>query len=273
MTAADTPSFETLVAQLQEKVSAVRVQAAAQLGALRDPRAIDPLTALLKHLDKNTQIAAAQALGEIQDPRSIAALSEALKHEYNETFEAIKAALEKLGAGDFANKLSSERLQTEAVQENKEAGRNLLLWGVGLLAFGLVCSLGSYGAASVSASMEAATRGFGSAQYVVFSGPMLIGGILLTVGFFRSQGAVHVGKIIASLAVGFFAFFDILGLLLELTASITIPNPIAIPLTLGIFVAAVLLAIRLSVRAWRDIIIAGVIVLVTFCLISSAFST
>ena len=110
MTTSDTPSFESLVAQLQDKSSAVRVHAASQLGALQDPRAIEPLTALLKHLDKNSQIAAARALGEIQDPRTIEVLSEALKHAYNETFDAIKAALEKLGAGDFANKLSTERL-------------------------------------------------------------------------------------------------------------------------------------------------------------------
>jgi hypothetical protein len=272
MTAHDAPSFESLIAQLQDKSSAVRVDAAKQLGELRDPRAIEPLAALLKHFDKNSQIAAAHALGEINDPRAIESLSEALKHTYFETFDAVKAALEKLGAGDVANKVSTERQQTNALQENKEGGRSLLLWGVGLLAIGLLCSLGSYGMASVQASQQAAMKGFGSASYLVFSGPILIGGILLAIGFFRSQGAVHVGKIVASIAVGFFAFFDVVGIFLAVNTSVNIPDAVGIPLVLGMLVGALLLAIRLAVRSWRDIIIAAGLTLLLFCLVSSVFT-
>jgi len=273
MTTPETPSFETLITALQENKSIARVNAAQALGELHDPRAIEPLAALLKHLDKNSQIAAARALGEINDPRAIEVLSNALKHTYYETFDAVKESLEKLGAGDVANKVSAERLQVETVLENKEAGRSLLLWGVGLLGFGLLCSLGSYGLASVNASAQAASKGFGTAQYFVFSGPMLIGGVLLAIGFFRSQGAVHVGKIIASIAAGFFAFFDFVGIFVAVNDSIGIPDAVAIPLVLGVLIAALLLAIRLSVRSWRVIVIAGAATLIFFCIISSVFSS
>lgn len=274
MSSPDMPSFDSLIADLQDKRSQVRVSAAAKLGSLRDPRAVEPLAALLRHMDKNTQIAAAQALGEINDPRAIDPLSKALEREHFETFDAIKAALTKLGAGEAANRVSFARAQAEASRENREGGRSLLLWGVGLLGIGLLCSFGSYGFASARASQQAAIEGFGSAQYFVFSGPILLGGILLTVGFFRSQGAVDIGKIVASIAVGFFAFFDLLGLVLTLVDSTTdIPPSIQVPIILGMFVVAIVLAIRLAVRAWRDIVIAAAAVLLFFCLLMPAFSS
>lgn len=272
----DTPkepqTIESLIAALQDKNSSVRVNAAQSLGALRDPRAVEPLAAMLKHLDKNTQIAAAKALGEIGDPKAIEPLTTALKREYYETYDAIKDALTKLDAADIVNTVTASRAKAEATEENKEAGRSLLLWGAGLLGIGLLCTIGSAGAAQIKATNIAAVKGFGSAQYFVFSGPMIIGGILLSIGFFRSQGAISVGKILASLGVGFFGFFDLFGAFSILFHPETLSTGLQISLVLGLLVSAVVLAIRLAIRPWRDIIIAGIATIVLFCLFSPYFS-
>lgn len=271
-TSKETSSVETLIAALQDKKSSVRVDAAKALGTLRDPQAVEPLANLLKHFDKNTQIAAAQALAEIGNPKAIEPLAIALKREYYETYDAIKDALTKLGAADVVNIVTESRTKTEAVEENKEAGRSLLLWGAGLLGVGLLCTFGSYGYASVQASQRASVSGFGSAQYLVFGGPMVIGGILLTIGFFRRQGAISVGKIIASVGIGFFGFFDIGGTLGILLGNESIPTAMTGTLLLGMLVASLVLAIRLAVRSWRDIIIAGIVIIIIFYLLTPYFS-
>jgi hypothetical protein len=265
----ETPSVESLIEALQDKSSFVRVKAATALSALRDPRAVEPLAALLRHFDKNSQIAAAKALGEIGDPRAIEPLSAALGHESFETYDAIKEALTKLGAADAVATATASRAKTEAVQENKEVGNSLLLWGAGLLAIGLLCTFGSYGFASIKASNMAEVSGFGSAQYLVFTLPMVVGGIMLTVGFFRRQGAVNVGKIIASIAAGFFSFGAVVvggGLMVDFAS---VPNIVQIPMILGMLVLAFVLAIRLSIRSWRDIIIVGIAAMMLLCLVSS----
>ena len=267
-----TPTVESLISALQDKSSWVRVDAAKALSTLRDPRAVEPLAALVKHLDKNTQIAAIKALGEIGDPKAIEPLTVALGHESYETYDAIKDALTKLGATDIVNSVAISRAKSEAVEENKEAGRSLLLWGAGLLGVGLLCTFGSYGYASVQASQRASVSGFGSAQYLVFGGPMVIGGILLTVGFFRRQGAISVGKIIASVGIGFFGFFDIGGILGILLGNESIPTAMTGTLLLGMLVASLVLAIRLAVRSWRDIIIAGIVIIIIFYLLTPYFS-
>ena len=265
----ETPSVESLIEALQDKSSFARVKAATALGALRDPRAVEPLVALLRHIDKNSQIAAAKALGEIGDPKAVEPLSAALTRESFETYDAIKDALTKLGAAAAVTAVTASRAKAVAVEENKEVGNSLLLWGAGLLAIGLLCTFGSYGFASIQASNMASVSGFGSAQYFVFTLPMLIGGIMLAIGLFRRQGAVNVGKIIVSIAAGFFSFGAVLvgvGLMVDFAK---IPTAVEIPMFLGMLVLALILAIRLSVRSWRDIIIVGIIAMVLLSWVSS----
>jgi len=267
-----TPTVESLISALQDKSSWVRVDAVKALSTLRDPRAVEPLAALVKHLDKNTQIAAIKALGEIGDPKAIEPLTVALEHESYETYDAIKEVLTKLGATDIVQSVAISRAKSEATEENKEAGRSLLLWGAGLLGISLLCTFGSYGFASVRASQRASVSGFGSAQYLVFTGPMVIGGILLIVGFFRSQGAISVGKIIASVGIGLFGFFDIFGIFEALFDPGSAPGAVQGTLFLGMLVASLVLATRLAVRSWRDIVIVGILIFVIACLISPYLS-
>jgi HEAT repeat protein len=67
------------------------------LGEIKNPRAVDPLTRLLK--DRNSEIRweAALALGEIGDPRAIQPLTEALRDRSRYVRYGASAALEKLG--------------------------------------------------------------------------------------------------------------------------------------------------------------------------------
>lgn len=60
--------------QLNSKDAAVRAQSAQKLGASRDPRAVEPLVALLKDGDAEVRRIAAESLGTIGDRRAVAPL-------------------------------------------------------------------------------------------------------------------------------------------------------------------------------------------------------
>ena len=59
----------------------VRWDAARALGEIKDPRAVEPLSAALKDENEYVRKAAAYALGEIKDPRAVEPLIAALKDE------------------------------------------------------------------------------------------------------------------------------------------------------------------------------------------------
>jgi HEAT repeat protein len=73
----DPVSFQ--ISQLKDTDSVVRWRAADALGAIKDPRAVEPLVAALKDADRDVRLSAAAALGAIKDPRAVAPLSVALK--------------------------------------------------------------------------------------------------------------------------------------------------------------------------------------------------
>jgi HEAT repeat protein len=77
-TPADTlaPLLDTL-ANGKDTIS--RIQAAKRLGALRDPRGVDPLVAVLGDATRDVRWGAIEALGEIGDRRAVPALVEYLK--------------------------------------------------------------------------------------------------------------------------------------------------------------------------------------------------
>ena len=74
----DRESVDALVALLNDANNQVRPAAAQALGAIRDPRAVEPL---IEHLTKNWQDThdIARALGEIKDPRAIGPLIDAAR--------------------------------------------------------------------------------------------------------------------------------------------------------------------------------------------------
>ena len=267
-TAGGAQAIDSLIEALNDNSSIVRRDAARALGETHDPRAFEPLLAVLKHYDKNTQIAAAEALGTLGDKRAIESLSDALRREYFETYDAIKAALEKLGASDIVAAEQSERTKRELKAETQSSSTRLLLWGAGLLAAGLVCSLGSYIVAGVQAAQQAASTGIGSATYVVFTAPILIGGILLAAGTLRRFGVRHWGKgLVALVFVGLIGFADV-----QLLASKVLglaDSPIYTPVMLAALVGGFILAARLSSRSWREVLLAALVAFLAFGTVSS----
>ncbi|MCP1392008.1 MAG: HEAT repeat domain-containing protein [Methanothrix harundinacea] len=63
-----------------------------------DPRAVDPLIEALNDENEWVRLNAAKALGEINDPRTIKPLVEAMDDNNVDVREAVREALEKLGA-------------------------------------------------------------------------------------------------------------------------------------------------------------------------------
>ncbi len=74
----DRESVDAIIALLDDKNDRVRQTAAQALGAIRDPRAVEPL---VDHLTKNGQVVhdVARGIGEIKDPRAIGPLIDAAR--------------------------------------------------------------------------------------------------------------------------------------------------------------------------------------------------
>lgn len=75
------PAIGPLIAELKDEYGEVREAAARTLGGIDDPRAVEPLIAVLEAGDPDWQVrqAAAQALGQIGDPRAVEPLLAMLK--------------------------------------------------------------------------------------------------------------------------------------------------------------------------------------------------
>lgn len=87
-------SVDPLVSALDDP--ARRGWAAAALGAIRDPRAVPPLIALMSEREPTAQATAARALGEIRDPRALEALIRASGDPHAEVRDAALAALDQM---------------------------------------------------------------------------------------------------------------------------------------------------------------------------------
>ncbi len=87
---------DNLLARLGDEDSDVRWAAAEALGALKDPRAVDPLLARLGDKDRDVRRAAAEALGALKDPRALEPLLARLEAEDWGVREAAALALGQL---------------------------------------------------------------------------------------------------------------------------------------------------------------------------------
>jgi HEAT repeat protein len=73
-----------------------REEAAEALGAIRDPRAVDPLIGALKDRDHEVREEAAKALGAIGDRKAVKPLNEALKDVDHKVRREAEQALVRL---------------------------------------------------------------------------------------------------------------------------------------------------------------------------------
>jgi len=78
---------ERLIPLLTDSTLMVRMRAASALGEIKDPRAVEPLVAMLKATQDNligrqSAVSAARALGDIKDPRAVEPLITALNGGY-----------------------------------------------------------------------------------------------------------------------------------------------------------------------------------------------
>jgi HEAT repeat protein len=89
------PAVQPLIAALEDKTSEVQESAAEALGALADPRAVEPLVAALAHA--GIRSAALGALGDIGDPRAVDAVVNALTDENGWVRVVAAKALGKIG--------------------------------------------------------------------------------------------------------------------------------------------------------------------------------
>jgi len=144
----DPRAVEPLIAALSDRNWRVRCAAAEALGKLGDERAVEPLIAALHHADTNTQTAAAEALGKLGDARSIEPLV-SLSHRSHDTTRA--AAVEAFG--EFSSDLVSSAQRTSTRKERRlalpTAVRGPIWRGIGLLIAGLLIFLLSLAAKGV----------------------------------------------------------------------------------------------------------------------------
>jgi HEAT repeats len=257
-TAESPTTLVSLVAALHDKSSRVRCDAAHKLGMLQDTRAVGPLVAMLENLDRNTRIAAATALGELGDQAAVEPLVTALRHEAFGADQAIKAALTSLGASEMVASAQVARAKSTFDGNARSAGNRLLAWGAALLGIGVSCSFGSYFLAGIEASKNVLDFGnyrAGSATYTVFTGTMVLGGILLAIGAYRRFGGISVLKGAVSLIfVGLIGGIDLYTLFatlmgISLKTASTTPLPFA---GLAISLVLAILAVRLK---WPYIIL------------------
>jgi len=74
---------EAAIAAVNDPYGRVRECAIRFLGTAKDPRALEPLLALLAGDDKDAALQAALALGELADPRAVEGLIAATKRHYD----------------------------------------------------------------------------------------------------------------------------------------------------------------------------------------------
>ena len=92
------PAVDPLIACLKHPHQGVPARAATMLGRIGDPRAVEPLSAMLKERSgTHSAAAAAGALGKIGDPRAIAPLVAALGDMSSETRAEAAGALGQIG--------------------------------------------------------------------------------------------------------------------------------------------------------------------------------
>jgi HEAT repeat protein len=144
----DPRAVEPLIAALSDKNWRVRCAAAESLGKLGDKRAVEPLIAALKHADRNTQTAAAEALGKLGDPRSIEPLV-SLSHRSRDSTRA--AATKAFGEFSADRVTSAQRTTTRKERRLAlpAAVRGPIKRGMGLLIAGVVIFLLSLAAKGV----------------------------------------------------------------------------------------------------------------------------
>jgi HEAT repeat protein len=94
----DPRAVEPLSAALKDERFSVRQAAAEALGKIKDPRAVEPLSAALKDAEGRVRLAAAEALGKIKDPRAVEPLIAALTDKNSDVRAAATEALVKIGA-------------------------------------------------------------------------------------------------------------------------------------------------------------------------------
>lgn len=125
----DPRAVEPLLELLKDHYSIVRCAAIQSLGRLHDRQAIEPLLNHLGHPDEHTRLAVVKALGELGDPRAIPPLCRLLNQtsQLNPLSADIAHALAKLGAPQSQVPLEPQRRQ------NRAAARSLFFLGIALL--------------------------------------------------------------------------------------------------------------------------------------------
>ncbi len=120
--------FETLVELLQEHPEpAIRRAAAAALGRLDDPRAVEPLaTALLTDDDAGVRQESAKALRSLRDPEAVSPLIQALLQDDDSSVRAEAAAALGVLEDERAGQALLEILQADTAALVREAGAKAL---------------------------------------------------------------------------------------------------------------------------------------------------
>jgi HEAT repeat protein len=85
------------IARLKSRDEHIRTDAAWALGQIGDPRAVEPLIAILRRGPSSARQTAAWALGQIGDPRAVEPLVSALNYGNDFVLQAAAQALGKLG--------------------------------------------------------------------------------------------------------------------------------------------------------------------------------
>jgi HEAT repeat protein len=138
-----TKNIEPLINALQDESSFVRGTSIEILGKTKDPRAVEPLIAVLKE-DKSWQIRekAAEALGEIKDPRAVEPLIAVLKEDESwEEREVRKKAIRPLG--EIKDPRAVEPLIAVLKEDKSREVRENVIWALGEIK-GSSCSRTSY---------------------------------------------------------------------------------------------------------------------------------
>lgn len=170
-----------LIASLNDQYLKARCRAAQALGNLGDLRAVELLIQSLKQPDNSTRLAAAEALGRIGDKRAIEPIIQLLDQMDDAECDRVVAnSLEKLGRS--SNIVGS----TRAIRQEKIRKADLASRAVKLMIWGLLLTVGFSLFDLISYSLaERNARAVGAFTFTapIFTGPILIGIILLVTGF------------------------------------------------------------------------------------------
>jgi predicted Zn-dependent protease len=177
----DLRAVEPLINALSVQHWRVRCSAAQALGRLRDPRAVDALIALVnrRNIDMTSRLAAAEALGNIGDQRAVAPLLNTLRREELDVHatQTLANALQRLGvAPQMVIAERTARARKAQKEEARAKASKQVLWGLGLSVGGIAITSCTYLLAASSS-----TGGY----YVVCTGPIIFGVVLLLIGSIR----------------------------------------------------------------------------------------